>query len=119
MLPHTPHPSLLGGSPRCNGHWNCWPDTAAKLVERNLDEHTTMGGAAAIFSIGGSPWTQSRWTIGSELTQFDVDAAALAKAVEVLVSFYCSDGAPPPPFVHLFTYFFVECDVGGEKPTVS
>ena len=69
----------------------------ATLVERTLEEPTTVGGVAAIFSIGGSPWTQSGWTIGSELTQFDVDAAALAKAVEVLTAFYCSDGAPPPP----------------------
>ena len=70
---------------------------AAKLVERTLEELTTVGGAAAIFSIGGSPWTQSGWTISSELTQFDADTAALAKAVEVLAAFYCSDRAPPPP----------------------
>ena len=56
-----------------------------------------MGSAAAIFLIGGSPWTQSGWTIGSELTQFDADASAIAKAVEVKVDFYCSNGAPPPP----------------------
>ena len=70
---------------------------AAKLVDRTLDEPTVVGGAAAIFSIGGSPWTQSGWTIGSDLTQFDADAAALAKAVEVMVAFYCSEGAPSPP----------------------
>ena len=44
-----------------------------------------MGSAAAIFLIGGSPWTQSGWTIRSELTQFDADAAAIAKAVEVKI----------------------------------
>ena len=71
--------------------------TAAKLVTRQLDEETVVGGAAAVFSAGGSPWTQSGWTIGSDLTQFDADVAALTKAVEVFSDFYCSDGAPPPP----------------------
>ena len=28
---------------------------AAKLVDRTLEEQTVVGGAAAIFSIGGSP----------------------------------------------------------------
>ena len=70
--------------------------TAAKLVTRQLEEETVVGGAAATFSVGGSPWTQSGWTIGSDLTQFDADAAALAKAVEVLADFYCNPGAPPP-----------------------
>ena len=77
--------------------------TAAKLVERTLDERTIVGGAAAIFSMGGSPWTQSGWTIGSDLTQFDADAAALAKAVEVLAAFYCSEGAPPPASIFLIS----------------
>lgn len=77
--------------------------TASKLVERNLNECMMVGGAAAIFLIGGTPWTQSGWTIGSELTQFDTDAAALAKAVEVMVDFYCSDGAPPPSSIFLLT----------------
>ena len=77
--------------------------TAAKLVERTLDEPTVVGGAAAIFSIGGSPWMQSGWTIGSDLTQFDADAVALAKAVEVLVAFYCSEGAPPPASIFLIS----------------
>ena len=71
--------------------------TAAKLVMRQLDEETVMGGAAAIFSMGDSPWTHSRWTIGLELTQFDADAATLVKVVKVLVDFYCSTDAPPPP----------------------
>ena len=40
---------------------------------------------------------KSGWTIGSDLTQFDADVAALTKAVEVFSDFYCSAGAPPPP----------------------
>ena len=71
--------------------------TAAKLVTRQLDEEVVVGGAAAVFSAGGSPWTQSGWTIGSDLTQFDADVVALAKAVEVFSDFYCTTGAPPPP----------------------
>ena len=92
--------------------------TAAKLVERTLDERTVVGGAAAIFSMGGSPWTQSGWTIGSDLTQFDAEAAALAKAVEVLAAFYCSEGATPPPSLYISHFFFIECNLGGEKPAV-
>ena len=81
--------------------------TAARLVERNLDEQTSVGGTAAISSIGGSPWTQSGWTIGLELTQFNVDAAAHAKVVEVLMGFYCSDRAPP----HLPSFYLVPLQV--------
>ena len=92
---------------------------AAKLVERTLDEPTVVGGTAAIFSIGGSPWTQSRWTIRLELTQFDADTVALAKVVEVLMNFYCSDGAPtPPPLIYLHSIIVFECNIGGEKPAV-
>ena len=54
-----------------------------------------VGGAAATFSVGGSTWTNSTWTIGSELTQFDADAVAIAKAVEVMVTYYTHERAPP------------------------
>ena len=46
-------------------------------------------------SVGGSLWTQSVWTIVLELMQFDVDAAAIAKVVEVLMGFYSADVPPP------------------------
>ena len=69
--------------------------TAAKLVTRTFEEPTVVGGAAATFSVGGSTWTNSAWTISSELTQFDVDAAAIAKAVEVMTSYYTHKRAPP------------------------
>ena len=69
--------------------------TAAKLVTRTFEEATVVGGAAATFSVGGSVWTNSAWTIGSELTQFDVDAAAIAKAVEVMAAYYTHERAPP------------------------
>ena len=45
--------------------------------------------------MGGSAWTNSAWTIGSELTQFDADAAAIAKAVEVMSAYYTHERAPP------------------------
>ena len=64
--------------------------TAAKLVTRTFEEPTVVGGAAATFSVGGSTWT-----IGSELTQFDADAAAIAKAVEVMSAYYTHERAPP------------------------
>ena len=35
------------------------------------------------------------WTISSELTQFDADAAAIAKAVEVMATYYTHERAPP------------------------
>ena len=39
-------------------------------------------------------WTNSAWTIGSELTQFDADMAAIAKAVEVMALYYTHERAP-------------------------
>ena len=68
--------------------------TAAKLVTRTFEEPTVVGGAAATFSVGGSVWTNSTWTISSELTQFDADVAAIAKAVEVMVTYYTQEQAP-------------------------
>ena len=69
--------------------------TAAKLVTQTFKEPTVIGGAAATFSVGGSTWTNSAWTISSELTQFDADMAAIAKAVEVMVTYYTQEWAPP------------------------
>ena len=77
--------------------------TAAKLVTRVLDEQVVVGGAAATFSVGGSAWTNSAWTIGSELTQFDVDAAAIAKAIEEVVRFHLSSDSAPPSIIYLFS----------------
>ena len=39
-------------------------------------------------------WTNSTWTISSELTQFDADVAAIAKAVEVMATYYTHERAP-------------------------
>ena len=77
--------------------------TAAKLVTRVLDEQVVVGGAAATFSVGGSTWTNSAWTIGSELTQFDADAAAIAKAIKEVVRFHLSSDSTPPLIIYLFS----------------
>ena len=67
---------------------------ASKLVTQTFEEPTVVGGAAATFSVGGSVWTNSVWTISSELTQFDADTAAIAKAVEVMTMYYTHEQAP-------------------------
>ena len=77
--------------------------TAAKLVTRVFEERVVVGGAAATFSVGGSAWTNSAWTIGSELTQFDADAAAIAKAIEEVVRFHLSSDSAPPSIIYLLS----------------
>ena len=77
--------------------------TAAKLVTRVFEERVVVGGAAATFSVGGSAWTNSTWTISSELTQFDADAAAIAKAIEEVVRFHLSSDSAPPSIIYLFS----------------
>ena len=77
--------------------------TAAKLVTRVFEERVVVGGAAATFLVGGSAWTNSAWTIGSELTQFDADAAAIAKAIEEVVRFHLSSDSAPPSIIYLFS----------------
>jgi hypothetical protein len=60
-----------------------------------------VGGAAATYTRGGNPITWHSWVAGSELTQFDADAFALARTAEVLASSY-SNGVAPPLTVYLF-----------------
>ena len=69
--------------------------TAVKLVSCNVGDLTVVGGTAAVFSVGKSPFNTSSWTIGSELTQFDTDAYAIAKTVEVMSAFYTEEVPPP------------------------
>ena len=77
--------------------------TTAKLVTQVLEEQVVVGGAAATFSVGGSMWTNSMWTIGSELTQFNVDAAAIAKAIEEVMHFHLNSDSAPPSTIYLFS----------------
>ena len=77
-------------------HYDSSISTPSKINKnRPVSPYRNIGGAAATFSVGGSAWTNSAWTIGSELTQFDADAAAIAKAVEVMAAYYTHERAPP------------------------
>ena len=69
--------------------------TVAKVVSRHVGDLTVVGGVAATFSTGGSAWTNCAWTIGSELTQFDADAYALARTAETLAHYYTEEVPPP------------------------
>ena len=77
--------------------------TTAKLVTWVLDKQVVVGGAAATFLVGGSAWTNSTWTIGSELTQFDADAVAIAKSIEEVVHFHLSSDSTPPSIIYLLS----------------
>jgi hypothetical protein len=67
---------------------------AAATCNREAEELGVVGGAAATYARGGNPITWHSWAAGSELTQFDADAFALARTAEVLASSY-SDGVAP------------------------
>jgi hypothetical protein len=51
---------------------------AAATCNREAEELGVVGGAAATYARGGNPITWHSWAAGSELTQFDADAFALA-----------------------------------------
>jgi hypothetical protein len=51
---------------------------AAATRNREAEELGVVGGAAATYACGGNPITWHQWVAGSELTQFDADAYALA-----------------------------------------
>jgi hypothetical protein len=74
---------------------------AATTCNREAEELGVVGGAAATYACGGNPVTWHSWAAGSELTQFDTDAFALARTAEVLASSY-SDGVAPPNTIYLF-----------------
>jgi hypothetical protein len=74
---------------------------AAVTCNREAEELGVVGGAAATYARGGNPITWHLWAAGSELTQFDADAFALAQTAEVLASAY-SDGVAPPLTIYLF-----------------
>jgi hypothetical protein len=74
---------------------------AATTCNREAEELGVVGGAAATYACGGNPVTWHSWAAGSELTQFDTDAFALARMAEVLASSY-SDGVAPPNTIYLF-----------------
>jgi hypothetical protein len=69
--------------------------TAAAVVSQHCSDLTVVGGAAATFSVGGSLPRVSAWSAGGNLTQFNADAFALARAVEEITHTY-TDKVPPP-----------------------
>jgi hypothetical protein len=73
---------------------------AAATLNREAEGLGVVGGAAATYSHGGNPITWHQWVAGSELTQFDTDAYALAWTAEVLASSY-TDGVAPPLTIYV------------------
>jgi hypothetical protein len=79
----------------CDG-WNAMIiHTAACITTRVVCDLTEVGGAAASYSVGNGPLNVHSWTIGSELTQFDADAFALARTAETLAEYYTEEVIPP------------------------
>jgi hypothetical protein len=74
---------------------------AAVVVSRRCSDLTVVGGGAATYSVGGSRPKVSAWSAGGDLTQFDVDAYALARAAEEISHTY-TDEVPPPD-----NFFFI------------
>jgi hypothetical protein len=74
---------------------------AAATRNREAEGLGVVGGAAATYSRGGADITSHNWVIGTDLTQFDADAYALARTAEVMAQCYTAEVAPP---VH--TYIF-------------
>jgi hypothetical protein len=68
---------------------------AAVLSNRGRNDDRVAGGAAATFSVGGSPLSILGWSIGDRLTQFDADVFAIAKTAEALACYY-TEGVPTP-----------------------
>jgi hypothetical protein len=68
----------------------------AATCNREAEELGVVGGAAATYARGGNPITWHSWAVGSELTQFDADAFALARTAEVL----CHGSAGTPLGTH-------------------
>ena len=79
--------------------------TAAKVMGRDLEgtgELIPVGGASVVSQWGSEDPKTWKWTMGSEATQFDVNAFTLAKAAEVLASTYI-EGVTPPPVIYIFS----------------
>ena len=79
--------------------------TAAKVTGRDLEgtgEFIPVGGASVVSQWGSNDPKTWKWTMGSEATQFDVNAFALAKAAEVMASTY-TEGVTPPPVIYIFS----------------
>jgi hypothetical protein len=72
--------------------------TAACITKRVVVDLTEVGGAACSYSVRGGLLNAQAWTIGSELTQFDADAFAIARSAETLANIYTVEASPPVNF---------------------
>jgi hypothetical protein len=72
--------------------------TAACITKRVVVDLTEVGGAACSYSVRGGPLNAQAWTIGSELTQFDADAFAIARSAETLANIFTVEASPPVNF---------------------
>ena len=75
--------------------------TSAKVIEWDMGDLTVVGGTALVSCRGGEEPKSLKRTVGSEVTQFDAGACALAMAGESLAERYGMGTAPP-----LVVYFF-------------
>ena len=65
--------------------------TAGAIKAHDLGDCTMVGGAGLVHLHKWDNPSNFQWTIGSELTQFDADADALAKAAEFINVAYSED----------------------------
>jgi hypothetical protein len=98
VCPHTWKAWIRDLMISCEG-WNTMIiHTAACITTCVVCDLTEVGGAAASYSVGNGPLNMHSWTIGSELTQFDADAFAIARTAETLAEYYTEEVIPPVNF---------------------
>jgi hypothetical protein len=98
VRPHTRKAWIRDLTISCDG-WNTMIiHTAACITTHVVCDLTEVGGAAASYSVGNGPLNVHSWTIGSELTQFDADAYAIARTAETLAEYYTEEVQPPVNF---------------------
>jgi hypothetical protein len=71
---------------------------ATCITKHVVVDLTEVGSAACSYSVRGGPINAQAWTIGSELTQFDADAFAIAHSAETLANIYTVEALPPVNF---------------------
>ena len=70
--------------------------TAAKVQTWDVGDLIEVGGASVATLRGGEEPITKRWTVGSEVTQFDANCFALAKVAECLNTSYAAELDCPP-----------------------
>jgi hypothetical protein len=98
VRPHMQKAWIRDLTVSCEG-WNAMIiHTAVCITSCVVAEPTVVGGASATYSVGNGPSNVHSWTIGSELTQFNADAFAIARAAETLAEYYTEEVQPPINF---------------------